>query len=204
MKKPAPVPRPGGRSARVRADVEDAVRHLLQRKAQSEISIADIAERSGVHAASIYRRWGTVQALLLDMTVERISRESPMPDTGSLEGDLFAWAERLAASVTGPDGPVLLRAVLHAKPADRALLIRRGEEIQALLDRAAERGEPRLGYADVVDGLVAPIYIRQIFGMGGLDAELVRTLVRRTISFAGASLAATPPAVPARKRAPKR
>ncbi len=163
------------------------MRWLLERKPQAEISIADIAERSGVHAASIYRRWGTLPALLLDMTVERISQDSPMPDTGSLEGDLFAWARRLAGAVTGPDGPVLVQAVVQAGPADRALLLRRGEEIQSMLDRAAARREVRLTYADVVDGLIAPIYIRQLFGMGGLDDGFVRTLVRRTIGFGGAA-----------------
>lgn len=183
MKKPKPIPRPGGRSARVRADVEEAVRALLRRKAQADISIADIAELSGVHAASIYRRWGTVQGLLLDMTIERISRDSPMPDTGSLEGDLLAWGRTLASSVTGSDGPLLLRVVVQAKPADRAMLLRRAAEIQVVLDRAAARGEARLTYADVVDGLVAPIYLRQLFGIGGLDEDFVRTLVRRTISF---------------------
>jgi Tetracyclin repressor-like, C-terminal domain len=110
-----------------------------------------------------------------------------MPDTGSLEGDLFAWGRRLASAVTGPDGPVLLRAVVQAGPGDRALLLRRGQEIQAMLDRGASRREPRLTYADVVDGMVAPIYIRQLFGMGGLDDGFVRTLVRRTISFGNAA-----------------
>jgi AcrR family transcriptional regulator len=182
-KKRKPVPRPGGRSARVRAAVEDAVRWLLQRKPQADISIADIAERSGVHAASIYRRWGTVQALFLDMTVDRVSQESPMPDTGSLEADLFAWGERIARTVTGPDGPVLLRAVVQAKPSDRSMLLRRADEIQVMLDRAAARGEPRLAYLDALDGLVAPIMLRQLFGIDGLDDDFLRTLVRRTISF---------------------
>jgi AcrR family transcriptional regulator len=183
VKKRRPVPRPGGRSARVRAAVEDAVRWLLQRKPQADISIADIAERSGVHAASIYRRWGSVQALLLDMTIDRISQESPMPDTGSLEADLFAWGLRLANTASGPDGPVLLRAVMQAQPSDRAMLLRRAGEVQAMLDRAATRGEARLHYEDAVDGLIAPILLRQLFGIGGLDDDYVRTLVRRTISF---------------------
>ena len=183
VKKRRPVPRPGGRSARVRAAVEDAVRWLLQRKPRADVSIADIAERSGVHAASIYRRWGSVQALLLDMTIDRISQESPMPDTGSLEGDLFAWGWRLASTATGPDGPVLLRAVMQAQPSDRAMLLRRAGEVQAMLDRAAARGETRLHYEDAVDGLVAPLLLRQLFGIGGLDDDYVRTLVRRTISF---------------------
>jgi AcrR family transcriptional regulator len=181
-----PVRRTGGRSARVRADVEEAVRVLLQRKTESEITIADIAERSGVHAASIYRRWGNVQALLLDMTVARLSRDSPMPDTGTLEGDLFTWAQRIAASVSGPDGPALLTASMRAAPRERALLLQRANEIQAMLDRAAARKEAKLHFTDVVDGLIAPIYVRQLFGIGGLDARFIRTLVRRTIAIAPA------------------
>ena len=179
-----PVRRTGGRSARVRADVEQAVRALLQRKSESEITIADIAARSGVHAASIYRRWGNLQALLLDMTVARLSRESPMPDTGTLADDLFTWAQRIAASVSGPEGLALLRAVMRAAPEERALLLQRGNEIQAMLDRAAARKEPKLHFTEVVDGLIAPIYVRQLFGIGGLDAPFLRKLVRRTISFA--------------------
>lgn len=178
-----PVRRTGGRSARVRADVEQAVRALLQRKSESEITIADIAARSGVHAASIYRRWGNLQALLLDMTVARLSHDSPMPDTGTLEGDLVTWAQRIAASVTGPDGPMLLRAVMRASPEERAFLLQRADEIQAMLDRAAARQEAKLHFTDVVDGLIAPIYVRQLFGIGGLDASFIRKLVRRTIGY---------------------
>ncbi|HTU57587.1 MAG TPA: TetR/AcrR family transcriptional regulator C-terminal ligand-binding domain-containing protein [Polyangiales bacterium] len=183
MKAKKPLPRPGGRTARVRAEVQEALRWLLARKPQAEISIADIAERSGVHAATIYRRWGTLEGLMLDMTVERISRDSPMPDTGTLEGDLYAWGQRIASSVVGPDGPVLLRTVMQAKPSDRSVLLRRAGEIQTLLDRAVARGEPALRYEDVIDGLLAPIFIRQLFSLGGLDDGFVRTLVRRTISF---------------------
>ena len=120
---------------------------------------------------------------MLDMTIERISHESPMPDTGSLDGDLFVWGCRMAHAASGPEGSVLVRTLMQAKPADRVMLWRRGEEIQALLDRAAARGEPRLTYVDVLDDLVAPIFIRQLFGIGGLNEALVRVLVARTIGF---------------------
>ena len=184
MDRKKPLRRTGGRSARVRVDVEDAVRWLLARKAEGEITIADIAGRSGVHAASIYRRWGTVQALLLDMTMARISRESTMPDTGTLEGDLLVWAQRIATLVKGPDGLVLLRTVMQAGPRARASLVNRGNEIQAMLDRAAARGEPRLDHTDVIDGVLAPIYVRRVFGIGGVDGDYLRRLVRRTIPHA--------------------
>jgi AcrR family transcriptional regulator len=192
MKKRKPIPRPGGRSARVRAAVKGAVRWLLQRKTPGEVSIADVAERSGVHAASIYRRWGTIERLMLDMTVESISDESPMPDTGSLADDLVTWGRRIADAVSGPDGPVLLRTTMNAKPKDRVLLLRRVAEVQAMLDRAVARGEPQVSFVDVVDCLIAPIFMRQAFGIGGMDDDFVRELVRRTMTFGRPSTAARP------------
>jgi hypothetical protein len=53
--------------------------------------------------------------------------------------------------------------------------------------RRPPRSPPRAGWrswADVLDGLIAPIYIRQLFGMGEIDAAMVTALVKRTISFA--------------------
>jgi hypothetical protein len=72
---------------------------------------------------------------------------------------------------------------MQASPKERTQLLRRAEEIQVVIDRARERGEPALTWANIVDGMVAPIYLRRVFGIPGLDDDVVRTVVRRTISF---------------------
>ncbi|MEV1246343.1 TetR family transcriptional regulator [Nonomuraea sp. NPDC050022] len=59
-----PVRRPGGRSARVRTAVHEAVLDLLRKEDWDSLSLARVAERSGVHQATLYRRWGTLGALI--------------------------------------------------------------------------------------------------------------------------------------------
>ncbi len=184
-----PRRRPGGRSARVRDSVHRAVTELLAEQGPERLRIADVARRSGVHPASIYRRWGTPQALALEVAAARLDVESPVPDTGSLVRDLLTYAMRATESIRSPDGLAFLRATIAAGDAagetlDRArdVLIRRGSQFDAMLDRARDRGEPSLDSTDVVDGILAPIYLRTIFGIGGIDRVYllarVETVVR--------------------------
>lgn len=159
--------------------------------------MAEVAARSGVHPTSLYRRWGTRDALVLDVAVSRLNAELPMPDTGTLPADLLAFAREVAANVARPDGLAFLRAVLStASAADVAgadrdfetgFLAARGAQIQTMLDRASERGEIALDYPDVLDGIVAPIYLRHLFRVGGVDDAYLAALVQRVLSAGGAS-----------------
>ncbi len=185
--------RTGGRSARVRAAVHQAVTELLAEEGVEGVTVAEVAARSGVHPTSLYRRWGTVEALVLDVAVSRVSAQSPIPDNGSLRNDLFSYASQAAADVGRPDGLAFLRAVITAadsanstaadSPSGAAtdprlpFLAARGAQLQTMLDRAAERGEPPLDYTDVLDGILAPIYLRLLFGIGGVDDAYLTHLV---------------------------
>ncbi|WP_448062351.1 TetR-like C-terminal domain-containing protein [Cellulomonas hominis] len=111
-----------------------------------------------------------------------------MPDTGSLVRDLLTYAVRATESIRSPNGLAFLRATIAAgdssdETLDRAreVLVRRGEQIDAMLDRARERGEPSLDSTDVVDGILAPIYLRPIFGIGGIDRDYVRGRVETVV-----------------------
>jgi len=176
--------------------VHQAVTELLAEEGVEGVTVAEVAARSGVHPTSLYRRWGTVEALVLDVAVSRVSAQSPIPDTGSLRNDLFSYASQAAADVGRPDGLAFLRAVSTAAgsanstaagsansaatdSADPRLpfLAARGAQIQTMLDRAAERGEPPLDYTDVLDGILAPIYLRSLFGIGGVDDAYLTRLV---------------------------
>ncbi|WP_223279867.1 TetR/AcrR family transcriptional regulator [Streptomyces sp. SDr-06] len=214
--RPEPESRPrrrtGGRSARVREAVLRATAELIAEQGHERIPIAEIAERSGVHQTSIYRRWRTTNAIVLDLSQERLTSLWAVPDTGSLRGDLLAYAQRAAESMTGPDAAVLLRALIASVPdgggaptggAGKAgaaegaggtagaeaggiphPLPARGKEIQSMLDRAASRGEPRLDLLDVLDGILAPIYLRTLFRIPTQDAHYLGSLVDKTLAAA--------------------
>ena len=111
--------RPGGRTARVRAAVHRAVLDLLRDHDWHELSIPLVAERSGVHQATIYRRWGTLPVLIDDAVAEELARSAPVPNTGALRGDLEQYAVQAAESLTGPQGSVFVRAAVLATRTDQ-------------------------------------------------------------------------------------
>ena len=67
------TPRPGGRSAIVKAKVFDAAQTLAVDKGLHNVTMPDIAKLAGVAPTSLYRRWGDVGTLLMEMAVERLS-----------------------------------------------------------------------------------------------------------------------------------
>lgn len=143
-----------------------------------------VAARAGVHPTSLYRRWGTIEALILEVAVSRLTEESPLPDTGELRADLLTYAQRAARDVGRPDGLAFLRMVLAVSDAGESrhdprarLLGARGAQIQVMLDRGIERGEASLSYTDVLDGILAPIYLRSLFHVGGVDDPYLTHLV---------------------------
>jgi AcrR family transcriptional regulator len=191
--------RTGGRSARVRSAVHQAVNDLLAEDGAERLTVAGVASRAGVNPTSIYRRWGTPEALVLDVEAARLQVNSPVPDTGTLRGDLLAYAASAARDITRPGGLAFLRAVMAAGdagalrprssgadeapgPRTSAPMRARGAQIQAMLDRARDRGEPALHSTDVLDGILAPIYLRTLFGIDGLDQARLAALVSRTLA----------------------
>lgn len=157
--------RPGGRTARTRELVHAAVREILGRRSAAAPTIAEVAARSRVNAATIYRRWGTVEALVLDVAVADVNRDSPLEATGDLEADLLTWGRQLVHSVSRPEGLGLFRAIIAAAatlPADgdvghlQQLVQPRLDQFQRLLD-ASDTAE--LAPTDLVDLILAPVYI---------------------------------------------
>lgn len=180
--------RPGGRGARVRAAVHQAVTDLISERGYGQFTVADVAALAGVADSSIYRRWGSLETLLTEVALTRLNSRSPMPDTGSLSGDLRAYTANVHREITGPDGLALLRlAVALSSNGQQGLqaldnlLAERGRQLQSMLDRAGERGEPAPDALGVLDHLMAPMYIRVLFGMGPLTPEYVDGLVDRLL-----------------------
>jgi len=171
--------RPGGRSARVQAAVYQAVTDLIGARGDERVTIPAVAARAGVNPTSIYRRWGDAQRLLEAVAVARLTADSALPDTGGLRGDLAAWAERLLADITKPDGLASLRTVVNiVDRGGRGLCLReRNDQIAAILGRGRARGDPAPTPTQVIDHLVAPLYFRVLFGIEPTDAAYARSLV---------------------------
>lgn len=198
-----PARRPGGRSARVRVAVHQAVADLVAERGYGNFTVGEVAARAGVADTSVYRRWGNLEALLTDVANTRLTTQSPIPDTGNLEGDLRAYAANVAREVTGPDGPAVLRLVIALSSAGQdgarardAFLAERARQLEAMLDRARERGELPPDVLDVLDHILAPMYIRILFGAGPLTSDYVDTLVDRLLLSTGAPVPHTPRTAP--------
>ncbi|MFJ9610073.1 TetR/AcrR family transcriptional regulator C-terminal ligand-binding domain-containing protein [Kitasatospora sp. NPDC101176] len=177
----------------VRAAVHQAIVDLLSDPEGEDLTIPAIAHRAGVNHTSVYRRWGSLDALLADMVTTRLERDSPLKDTGSLRGDLLAWAEASVASIRTAEGRALVRAVILSMPnnaharADRAQHFqRRMQSIEQIRRRATDRGEDPPPLEQILDQLVAPFYIRTIFGIDPPDTGYPELLVDRLLGPAGA------------------
>jgi AcrR family transcriptional regulator len=177
--------RSGGRSALVRAKVFAAASELVAMKGPQHVTMPEIAQRAGVAATSLYRRWGDVGSLLLEMAVERLAQTFPMPDEGSIEGDLRCWSERIVLGLNSTEEPVFLRVLLASwdvAPEKRIkALAPRSEQLQAMLQRGRARGERTPSVEDIVDHLLAPLYVRALVGLP-VDQALAEHLLQRLLN----------------------
>ncbi|MFJ9350948.1 TetR/AcrR family transcriptional regulator [Streptomyces sp. NPDC101237] len=154
--------RPGGRSARTRDAVHAAVRSLLDASRDGTITVAEVAERSGVHPATLYRRWRTPEGLVLDTLFEELSRRAPLPVTGDLRADALAYTRQLLADLRADHNLLLARTLAAAMRTGglgfeelRPFVEPRLHQIQAML---AASGTTELDFQDVLELILAPAY----------------------------------------------
>ncbi|MGX1758819.1 TetR/AcrR family transcriptional regulator C-terminal ligand-binding domain-containing protein [Streptomyces lydicus] len=140
--------RPGGRTARTRAAVRDAVLAGLTEHGYPGLTVEYVAEHSGVHKTTLYRRWKDVEGLVAD-ALDLAGEDSWVPpDTGSLEGDLRALAREVVTSFTDPavaaSGSAMIAAAFQSERAAVALrdyYAERFTRCEVLVERAVRRGE---------------------------------------------------------------
>ena len=163
----APVRRrPGGRSARVRAAVLQATVDVLAESGLMGLSIGQVAARAGIHPTSIYRQWGSVEALVLDAALAAAELHVPIPDNGSLRGDLIAFLTALDRHVRSPLGRALLALSSTSDPTVAAARDRFWYErlglARTIFARSAARHEiaPDTDPGVAVELAIAPLYLR--------------------------------------------
>lgn len=188
--------RPGGRTARTRAAVLDATIEELIESGYAGLSIDGIAQRAGVHKATVYRRWGTLDRLLLDALALFADRSVAVPDTGGIDGDLRELAHSARALLGGRGGEALIRAMVSAghdsqvAQVIRAFWAEHNALVAEIVQRAVRRGELPAGTdpADVSRAIGAPLYMRLLITAEPLDEQAADQAAAATAAAARAGV----------------
>ncbi len=180
-----PRRRLGGRSARVRAAVFEATLQVLQERGYEFTSIAEIAGRAGVHETSIYRRWGTKEALLVEAVLARTEEVIRVPDTGTLRSDLMQLLQDLRTFFQSPLGAAITQLLVSTAgdtemtSARQTYWSRRFALVKVIFERAVQRGEmvasvdPQL----LTETLIGPLYVRLLLTNEPLHTDLPEQIV---------------------------
>ena len=178
-----------GRPRSVEADraILAATVDLLASRGLAAMSIEEIAARAGVGKATIYRRWPSKGLLALDAFVSVFREQQPLPDTGTLRGDLTAaltaWVRAVTRTSMGPMLTGLIAEAQHDHSLRAAWRERVLEPLRSqpriMLDRAIARGEiPATVDREVVlDLFFGAAQHRLLLGHLPLTDDFTRSLV---------------------------
>ncbi|MDT5339014.1 MAG: hypothetical protein QOD90_4519 [Mycobacterium sp.] len=185
------VTRPGGRTAAVRDAVLRAAAELLVESGLEGIELAAVAQRAGVGKSTVYRRWGSVPALVADLLVDMADTSSRRPATGSLSTDLLVAAKLIRRTLTDPRQGPLFKAIIATATCDpttadalAAFYRKRIDEVSPFVTEAVDRGEAPHGIdaREVVRHLSAPLYYRFLTDTAPISAADVRCAVALTMA----------------------
>jgi len=189
-------PRPGGRSARVRAAVVAATLDVLAERGFDSLELPQVARRAGVNASTIYRRWGSKARVVGEALLERAQPLSPTPDTGALRTDLECLLVEGGALVRTAPVRALFEVLLTESEQPSAHIARARDrffaahlaEARVILERAVARGEVARGAdpAALVELVIGPALLRTLFLGLDLDPPAVAAIVARTQAALGA------------------
>ena len=169
----------------------DAAVEILAEQGPSGFTVDAVAARAGVGKATIYRRWSSRGALLLDTAHHRIGLEIEDPDTGSVAGDmtvtLVDLGKKLRETHAGRVLPVVMseaavnpemRPILAAFVADRRQLP------TAIIERGVARGElpPDTDVQLLLDVLGGTVFFRVLLSDERVDEPVIRKLVERVLA----------------------
>ncbi len=174
-----PIPRESGGetrgrgrppSAQTERAILEATVELLGERGLADLTVEEVASRAHVGKASVYRRWPSKGVLAFDAFMASFLERQPLPNTGSLRGDLtgamLGWVRTVREPVAGRTLRGMIAEVqrdpgLAAAWRDRFLEPVRARTRQ-VISRAQERGELASGIeADAfLDLCYGPLYFR--------------------------------------------
>ena len=189
--------RPGGRTERTRLAALHATLELLAERGYAELTVEAVAERSGVHKTTLYRRWESAEGLVAAALHLGAEQEWTPPDTGSLEGDLRETALEFVRYYTEPSlrelpTASILAAFLSPRAADALREFYRSRHAQAavMTERAVARGEVPAGTdpTEVVRAASGPLFYRLFISREPLGPADARTAAATAAAAARAGV----------------
>ncbi len=176
--------RPGGRSSRVKLAVLSAVTELLVEKGDKACTIEAVAERSGVHKTTIYRRWGTLGGLMKASFAHMEASPDYLPDTGSLEGDIKRLISVYAQYFESPEGRAVNQLIAGGSEQDNfgrwmgEYYSARRRDFDLIADRAVQRQEirNRAQFLFCMEMVMGTMLIRTHMTRGRIDDKMVDEL----------------------------
>jgi len=140
-------------AAVLREDVTEAIREAvfaeLAAVGYGRMSMEGIARRAGVGKAAVYRRWRSKLPLVLDLVPAVAAGGLPVPDTGTLQGDVRELLEVAARALSHPVAAQIIPDLLAeaarspemAEALGTALRDAQGGVAAAVVGKAVARGE---------------------------------------------------------------
>ncbi|MFE0762927.1 TetR/AcrR family transcriptional regulator [Streptomyces smyrnaeus] len=189
--------RPGGRTARVREAVLRAAGDALAEHGFAHLDLAEVARRAQVGKTTVYRRWGTVTALLADLLDDMAEQSEPRTETGTLLDDLSANAALVCRTLTDPRQGALFKAVIAAATCDTTaaealhrFYAARVAEWAPCVRQAADRGEvpANTDPEQVIRAVSAPLYYQLLTTGAPLDRAAAERAARSAYAAACAGV----------------
>lgn len=150
------------------------------------LSIEAVARRAGVGKTAVYRRWASKLEMVLEIVSGVAGRSLPLPDTGTLVGDLemllMIMAHFLQHPLASQIIPDLLAEAARNPGIEQILhdaLLSNQRDIGALvIGRAVERGElpPSADPDAAVEMIVGPLYWRLAIARAPLESDYLTRL----------------------------
>ncbi|MGZ4150816.1 MAG: TetR/AcrR family transcriptional regulator [Actinomycetota bacterium] len=201
VRSPAPE-RAGGRPRDPKLDraILEAALDLLTEEGYEHMSMESVAQRAGVGKPTIYRRWPSKEAMVID-AIASLGDVVTVPVTGSVRERVTSFMEQIwrQASQMHDRTTVLSRLVgeIHSHPdlrhAVRATFVAdRRTKLLSLLREGVRAGEIR---ADVdlevmTDALLGPLFARKLITGGKISPGIGRKLA--DLVFDGSAPAGSP------------
>jgi AcrR family transcriptional regulator len=163
-----------------------ATMELLASEGFARLSIEGVAHRAGVGKPTVYRRWSSKAALVMD-AFERAAPPIELPKDGTVRERLTVTLMEFCRNMRSGSIGKIMAGIVAELPSDpelahafrNAYLARRRRVVFELLQQGVDEGElrPDLDIELAADQLSGPFIVRKLVTGGSFGPDLVPKLV---------------------------